>query len=535
MALAEMPKSRKPVQGARTLFAAIDIGSNAVRFALASADARGELKILDERRRPTRLGANLSNGKGLPKPAMKATIAAVKEFCFDAIRHGVRSIRMVATAAVRESPDGAGFVERLEHEVGLPVEIIGADEESRLAFASCRAAFELERQTVAIVDIGGGSVQVSLARKGVLFEAVSMPLGAVRLTSAFKTPGGKESQSALQRMRKHVARMIEEALPPLVQSPTAVIGCGGTFAAIGALLGDFAGNRALAPMLAQRRRSLVRAGHASEELVQLVGAIERMDIPQRASLLRRVGVPPDRADILPAGVIVARALVKHLGADRIVPHPGGVRDGMLREMSARATACGMVERARAIAREAHYEVAHSEQVAHLAVSLLHDLADVDRIREALDDRPDATELLESAGLLHDTGVPIDYDRHHKVSRRIIELANWGRISPVDRAVIANIARYHRKSLPAEKHAPFWSLPARERQVVRVLAGILRIADGLDRSHRQITTGVRVRVTPASLQIIAEGARADGPDIRAASKKSDLLCASIRRKISVVAG
>lgn len=535
MALAEMPKPRNTANRARTLLAAIDIGSNAVRFALARADARGGLKILDERRRPTRLGANLSSPKGLPKPAMKATIAAVKEFCFDAMRHGADNIRMVATAAVRESSDGPGFVERIEREVGLPVETIGVDEEARLAFASCRAAFDLERQTVAIVDIGGGSVQVSLVWKGVLFESVSMPLGAVRLTAKSGLPRGKEARSSHQIMRKHVARTIREALPTLSQRPTAVIGCGGTFAAIGALLGDFAGNRALAPMLARRKRTLSRVGHAPEELMALVSTVEKTGLAERAALLRRAGVPPDRADILPAGIMVARALVKHLGAERIVPHPGGVRDGMLREMAAGSAVSDMVERARAIARAAHYEMAHSEQVAHLAVSLLHDLADVDRIREALAERPEATELLESAGLLHDTGVPIDYDRHHKVSRRIIELADWGGISPVDRAVIANIARYHRKSLPSEKHEPFRSLPARERQVVRVLAGILRIADGLDRSHRQITTGVRVRVTPASLQIIAEGAKADGPDIRAATKKSDLLSAAVRRRISVVAG
>lgn len=535
MALAEMPMTRQPAGKARSLLAAIDIGSNAVRFALARADARGHLQVLDERRRPTRLGANLSTGKGLPKAAVKATIAAVKEFCFDALRHGVKSTRIVATAAVREAPDGAAFVARLEKEVGLPVEVIGPDEEARLAYSSCRAAFDIERHTVAIIDIGGGSVQVSLAWKGVLFDAVSMPLGAVRLTSEYGPLNEKGARDALLRMRKHVARTIKDALPPIAQRPAAVIGCGGTFAAVGALLGDFAGNRALAPMIARRSRSLAGAGHTRDELVALVGAVEKIGSSERANLLRNAGVPPDRADILPAGLIVAKELVEHLGAGRIVPHPGGVRDGLLREMSAPPRARGMVSRAREIARSARYEVAHSEQVAHLAVSLLHDLADVDRIREALDERPEATELLESAGLLHDTGVPIDYERHHKVSRRIIELADWGRLSSLDRAVIANVARYHRKSLPTEKHSAFRSLPPRERQVVRVLAGILRIADGLDRSHRQVTTGVRVRVTPSLLEVVAEGAKAEGPDIRAANKKSDLLSAAIRRRISIVAG
>lgn len=533
MVLARLQTPRNARKSATPLLAAIDIGSNAVRFALASADARGNLRVLDERRRPTRLGANLAGGKGLPKAAMKATIAAVKEFCFDALRHEVHAIRVVATAAVRESQNGASFVKRIESEVGLPVEIIGPDEEARLAFASCRAAFDLSRQTVAIVDIGGGSVQVSLSWRGILFDSVSMPLGAVRLTAMFPhEPPGRAASGQLSRMRKHVAQTIVSRLRAAPVEPSVLIGCGGTFATIGALLGDFEGRHALGPLLARRTSRLTSASHSEDELARLVASLDQASPAQRAVLLRKAGVPADRADILPAGLVVARALVKHLGAKRIVAHAGSVRDGLLREMSVSAAPSGLVDQARALAKSAHYEVAHSEQVAHLAVALLHDLADVNRIREALDERPDATELLESAGLLHDLGVPIDYDRHHKVSRRIVELARWRGIAPLDQAIVANIARYHRKSLPAAKHAPFIALPPKARQIVRVLAGILRIADGLDRSHDQSTHGIRVRVTRAALEIIAEGPKAGSPNIRAASKKSDLLSAAIRRTITV---
>lgn len=527
-------KPRAP-KSAPKLIAAIDIGSNAVRFALAQADARGRLRVLDERRRPTRLGANLASGKPLPKAAVKATIAAVKEFCFDSLRRGVTRTRVVATAAVREAPDGAAFVRRLEKEIGLPVEIIGADEEARLAFSSCRAAFDLAARSVAIVDIGGGSVQVSLVWRGVLYDSISMPLGAVRLTSMFAAQPGKKVARLPDRMRRHIENVLKENLPLLPAKPSALIGCGGTFATIGALLGDFTGQRPLAPLLAHRIRPLARSGHSAGELSKLVSEVERLGIPERAALLKKVGVPPDRADILPAGLLVARELVKLLGAKKIVPHAGGVRDGLLREMASPPKASTIVDRSRALARSAKYEVGHSEHVAQLAVALLHDLADVDRVREALADRYDATELLTSAGLLHDLGVPIDYNRHHKVSRRIIELADWGTIAPADRAIVANIARYHRKSLPSEKHAPFMALPPRARQVVRVLAGILRIADGLDRAHTQTTSGIRVRIAPSSLHISAEGARAAGPDIRAGMRKSDLLSGAIRRRITVAPG
>lgn len=529
------PARPKPSSTRSAPIAAIDIGSNAVRFALARVDSTRNLRIIEERRRPTRLGANLASSKPLPRTAVKATIAAVKEFCFDAMRHGTRSMRLVATAAVRESSDGPAFVRRLHAEVGLPVEIIGPDEEARLAFASCSAAFDLRRQHVAIVDIGGGSVQVSFAHRGLLYESVSMPLGAVRLTSMFASESARARGGSSARVQKHVQNTIKDRLPLGKLQPTAIIGCGGTFATIGTLLGDFAGQRSLAPVLARGPRSVARSGHAARDLIELVASIEKLDPARRSELLRKSGVPVDRSDILPAGLLVARALVKHLDVKSFVAHAGGVRDGLLREMAAPSPQMNIVDQARALARVGDEDPAHSEHVAHIAGALLHDLADVDRVREALADRPDATELLECAALLHDIGVPIDYDRHHKVSRRIIELAHWRGTDPLIRAMIANTARYHRKSLPAARHTPFEALPPRARQVVRVLAGVLRIADGLDRSHNQATSGVRVRITRSALEIAAEGARAGSPNIRAASKKSDLLAAAIRRTITVIPG
>ncbi|MBL8874322.1 MAG: Ppx/GppA family phosphatase [Phycisphaerae bacterium] len=515
--------------------AAIDIGSNAVRFALARVDSKRNLQIIEERRRPTRLGANLASGKPLPRTGVKATIAAVKEFCFDAMRHGTSATRLVATAAVRESPDGPAFVRRLTGEVGLPVEIIGPDEEARLAFASCRASFDLRRGHVAIVDIGGGSVQVSFANRGILYESVSMPLGAVRLTSMFSSESAGARKDPFARMKKHIHNTIRDRLPIGNLQPAAIIGCGGTFATIGTLLGDFAGQRSLAPVLARGARSVARSGHAARDLIDLVASVEKLDASKRAEMLRKSDIPADRADILPAGLIVARALVRHLGVKSFVAHAGGVRDGLLREMAGPAEPGGIIEQAHALARVGDEDRAHSEHVAHLAVALLHDLADADRVREILSDRPDATELLESAALLHDLGVPIDYERHHKISRRIIELAHWPGTDPLLRAMIANIARYHRKSLPTERHAPYAALPARARQVVRVLAGVLRIADGLDRSHTQTTSGIRVRIDRTAVEIAAEGVRAGSPNFRAAFKKSDLLAAVIRRTITVIPG
>ncbi len=531
MAVAKMTRPARLKPRAENRIAAIDIGSNAVRFALAKVSAAGGLEILEEKRRPTRLGANLAKGAGLPKAAVKATLGAVKEFCFDAMRHGVGTVRLVATAAVRESPDGGAFVARLEREVGLPVSIIGPDEEARLAFASCRASYDVTKRNVAVVDIGGGSVQVSRAWRGVLYEAISMPLGAVRLTAAFG--GGEEVRKAdvLRKMRRHVAKVLADGLRQGGRTPDVLIGCGGTFATVALLLGV----SRPAVRAGTRPASLARLMMACERLKELTEEVCAMSQQERDERLRRANVPPDRAEILPAGLMVATELMKHIGAPGFVAHAGGVRDGILRELAGSSRVASPVDEVRAFAEGAGYEYGHSEHVGHLAVALLNDLADVDRIREAVHERMDASELLECAGLVHDLGVPIDYERHHKVSRRIVELAAWRSLDSEMRAVLANLARYHRKALPTEEHPPFAALSRRSKQLVRALAGILRVADGLDRQHRQRVHGVRVRITARAVEIVAEGAQGGDADIRAAQKKSDLLAAVLRRSVVVRAG
>jgi exopolyphosphatase/guanosine-5'-triphosphate,3'-diphosphate pyrophosphatase len=522
-------RAPRPGRASHTL-AAIDIGSNAVRFALAELTTGGALMFLEERRRPTRLGANLAAHGKLPKEGVKATIAAVKEFCFDAGRHGVLAMRLVATAAVREAPDGAAFVARLERETGMRVSIIGTDEEARLAFRSCADAIDLSKRHAAIVDIGGGSAQISLAHRGTLYESVSLPLGAVRLTSLFGGPIRIHQPAVEKKLRKHVRTALAKCLPTPPSPVDLLVGCGGTFASLLSMLSN-------APRGGTPARggstSLKPQACTSDQFETLGETLKSLNLVERERWLTRLKIPADRADILPAGIIVAEEIIEALGVRTIAPHGGGVRDGLLRELAMMSRVPAYLPAAaRRIAIDAAYERDHSEHVAALALALLSDLADVDRVRDALKGELEVPEMLESAGVLHDVGVPIDYERHHKVARRIVELAWFPGASPRLRAIIANIARYHRKSLPTPDHVAFARLTRRDQAIVRVLAGVLRVADGLDRTHTGSVHGVRVRITPSLIEITAEGARSGDANIKAAQKKSDLLAAVTRRKVVV---
>lgn len=523
----------------RRTVAAIDIGSNAVRFAAARATAGGGLRMLEERRRPTRLGANLATTGRLPRTAQRLTLAAVKEFCLDASRLGASVVRLVATAAVRESPDGATFVSRLSRETGFPVSIIDTDEEARLAFRSCAGTYDLSRRHVAIVDIGGGSVQIALARHGLLYDAISLPLGAVRLTAG---SDGLESAKSRRHVRQHIRSVLSESLPrPGVDAGPldAVIGCGGTFATLDALLSAHrsATGSSTPPGLAisgGKPRPLRSRARTRASVIACIDSVLRASASERESLLRACGVPEDRADILPAGLLVAEQVIRSLDPRALVTHVGGVRDGLLRDLAAPVPdPHAIVPAAREALRSfAPDELAHCTHVSHLAVSLLHELADVEPLRGTLRLEHGAAELLEAAALLHDLAVPIDYARHHKLGRRAIELTPLP-FSARDRAVVANVVRYHRRALPTLEHAPFRALTPRDRDVVRVLAGILRIADGLDRAHDQGVHGLRTVVQPGRLRIVAEGVGEAG--LKGARKKADLLSLALRRVVRIEPG
>lgn len=506
--------------------AAIDVGSNSIRLIVAEADPDGSYIVLDDERDVARLAAGLETRGEILEESAERAIRAIGQMKRIAEGYGASVIRAVATSAVRDARNGAAFAARVSAELGIELEVVPAEEEARLAWKSASRAFDLDASRVAVVDIGGGSVQVVLAAEGVVERVHLMKLGAVRMTTRF---GGGEAASGerFEEMRSFMRGVIDREIgePPFV--PQFVIGTGGTFTTLG-----------LMDLHARKRRRMPETvptqGHEVQRasVRHLLERVRKTPMRERASI---PGLPAERADIIVAGLTVVDCLLERLGVNVVRVHDRGIRDGLLLEMveSIFPRAEGRAERdpmrsVRRFARRCRYEEAHAEHVTRLALSIFDDLA---RMRsswvgfEMLGER--ARTLLEAAGVLHDVGYLINYDKHHQHSYHLIMHADLDGFTKREVAVIANVARYHRKSRPKKKHAEFAALSPEDRELVRVLAAILRVADGLDRTHAQSARRVSLSVEGEEAVFTVESAESIDADVWGAQRKGDLFARAFR--------
>jgi exopolyphosphatase / guanosine-5'-triphosphate,3'-diphosphate pyrophosphatase len=512
----------------------------------------------------------------LSPESMLRSADAIARLAHTARESGATALRAVATAAVREARNRDVFLELVRERAGLDLEVLSELDEARLAYEGVAAAFDLSHGIGAVADIGGGSLEVVLSVHGVPFRSASMPLGAVRLTKAFGGPDAA-CTTRFADLRRHIRTALRETLDRPAHAPTLLVGTGGTFSSLAWLTIA----KAAAPQpngrpntpaqsqpshrTASSSRELPRAAIGISRVKKLIDTLRSMSTQDRLAL----GVPADRADIIVPGLVVVHELLKFLRVDALRAHDAGLRDGVLHEMladahttppkqqlggtgvppvrngpypthnrKARATNTAtalalspadtaIINDARALAKRCRYEKPHSEQVARLALSLFDQLAalPVPRGEKHLDTSafwsPRARALLEAACVLHDIGIAVEYRAHHKHSRDIIRLSPLRSMSPRERELVAVIARYHRKSTPEVSHADWSGLSIDERDLARRLAAIERVADALDRGHRQLVRRVRLTRDGSAWTFELEGTGQMRAELAAAARKSDL--------------
>ncbi len=478
--------------------AAIDVGTNSIRLVVAEAERTGSYRVLDDEKVTTRLGRGLTDSGRLSDRAMEESAKAIARMKKIADGYQVDMLRAVATCAVREAENGPEFIDLVLRESGVGLLLISADEEARLAYQSVAAAFDISSMNAVVVDIGGGSTEIVLSTNGVVERVVSLPLGAVRLTDMFGACDAGDSHS-FKRMRRHVRNMLNELAPMPDASPQIMFGAGGTFTTAASIALQQSGGSATS------RSSLPVRGYETDRgsLRHILDRLRKMPLQERSSV---PGLSPDRADIIVAGLTIAECVMKGLGVNRLRVHDRGIRDGLILSMideifrAPKHPARVPVSKGQAAAAfgaACRFEERHSRHVTRLALSIFDQLvAGLDAHAEPWGS-PVSRELLESGALLHDVGYLIDYSKHHKHSYHLILHSGMPGFAHRELQIVANIARYHRRSKPKSSHENFSRMEKPDREVVRRLAGILRIADGLDRAHSQAVRAVRVEVDAQS--------------------------------------
>ncbi len=502
--------------------AAIDVGTNSIRLVVAEADALNGYRIIQDLKETTRLGSHLASSGRLDPAAVERSLAAIERMKAVAEGYHVAHLRAVGTSAVREAENGDEFVALIRKRAGVEIEPIDADTEARLAFSSVANAFDLSDARAAVVDIGGGSTELVFSSDGMIDAVHTVPLGAVRLTEMFRDDD-EPGRYRFGEMTRAIDRMIEDRIDLPAHRPDRLIGTGGTFTT----LARISIRRGMAESGSDRFPFAVRGYELQHrEVALLLDWLRRMPLEKRRTV---PGLSSQRAEVIVAGVCIVDRLMKLLGVSRLLVHDGGIRDGLLFDM---IDGLGMhaelplrgesfvLDAVRRFAQRCRYEKEHSEHVAKLAVRIYDQL--VEQIGGVAGwSRRESRVLLHAAAVLHDIGVLIAWKGHHKHSYNMIVHADLPMLTRREIEIIANIGRYHRRAGPCQKHRNFLKLSDDDQRLVAHLAGILRIADGLDRLHTQNVTDVAVEAAEQAVQFQIAAEEEPAVNIKYADRKADM--------------
>ncbi|HSD76925.1 MAG TPA: Ppx/GppA phosphatase family protein [Solirubrobacteraceae bacterium] len=501
--------------------AVIDLGSNSFRLVVFAA-AGAWWRRTDEVYEAVRIGEGLAATGLLGDAGMWRAQATMDVFAHFCAAGGLlpEDVDAVATSAIRDARNAPEFLERAQATSGLRVRVLSREEEARYGYLAAVNSTTLSDG--AVVDLGGGSMQlVRVGARGAR-ELQSWPLGAVRMTERFLSGDGPAKPKQLKALRAHVAQELQAA-PWLESAGDRLVGIGGTVRNLAA-----AAQRAAAiPEFGVQGHRIEAA--ALDELVERLAELpptERGSVP---------GIKPSRGDLILAGAVVLQAVLLAGGFDALEATEAGLREGVFFERLLEGREPPLfddVRRASVLNLAAQYgqDPEHNPHVAHvatLALGLFDDLAAAGL--HAGD--PAERELLWAASMLHDIGMTIDYDDHHKHSRYLILNAGLPGFDQREVALLGQAVRYHRKGLPSL--GPFEPLAvAGDAERLERMALLLRLAEDLERSRDQAVHAARVAVADGSVRLALEAEE----DVRvarwAAGRETDLFARAFGRELDV---
>jgi exopolyphosphatase/guanosine-5'-triphosphate,3'-diphosphate pyrophosphatase len=488
--------------------AAIDIGSNSIHLVIVRAVEGQRLEIIDREKEMVRLGSGTLREHHLSKETIERAVHTLARLKKIAEANRVDLIIATATSAVRESHNADEFISRVRKEVGLDVELLPGVEEARLIAMAVSEVTEFNNRRALIVDIGGGSTEFIITSGGEAELLLSLRVGAVRLTEKFITTdpiSDEERERLVANIRADLTRAAWEIKNVGFDF---VIGTSGTVL-----------NMVDAVSQSERGAGLTQAAAFEPfsqtitlgQLKRLNRRLSRMTASERG---RVAGIEQARADIIIAGGLLLETILSEIGASEITSCDWSLREGVILDYlrnrvcvigatetsgdepttTGKATDAALDVKTRSVlsvARRYDYDAPHSHHVAGLAARIfddtqpLHGFGDKER------------KLLEYAALLHDLGYHIAHNNHHRHGLYLIKNSEMPGFTGKEIALMATMVRYHRGSMPKKsddsrsrrEHEDFFALDRSERPRLLRLAAILQIADGFDRSHRQLVSDV----------------------------------------------
>src|SRR5580765_2820991 len=490
--------------------AAIDAGSNAVRLSVVRAYSALDIEPLHNERYPLRLGEGVFVRNRFSEEILKKALKAFRHFRDVIDEFAVTRYRAVATSASREAANRKTLINRIRAKSGIRMEVISAREESRLGREAVFAALGPESQARCIADLGGGSLEVSVLRDHEVLQTAQLPVGTVRLMTTLNLHGNLRPAQA-EQVRKYLRALLESKLasrPNLADGLTVALG------------GNAETLANVAPGPRHHGLSTLELSLLRERLPELL----RMDVRQR---MKAYGVRRDRADVMGIAGIIFITLGRYLNVRHLAVPAVGIREGVIHEIATEAfsrkephrynaAARQLLAGARSFSRRLDKDQRHADHVRELSLQLFDQLQPIHHLPA------DARVVLEAGALLHDIGHSVSHKGHHKHGEYLTMNGDVPGLEGRNRALAAAVVRYHnRKAEPAEHHISYGSLNNNDRRLARKLASMVRIAEGLDHSHRERIQRIRATFqnNAVGLQLEARGDASE--DVRDANRSAEL--------------
>ncbi len=467
---------------------AIDVGSNAMRMVVGEVDEAWQVRPIENIRLPVRLGQDVFGGGYLEEKTIQQTEEAFLRFKQMAEDFNVQQLRAVATSAAREAANSDLLVDRVFRTSGIEIEIISGEEEARLIHAAVAHVLNLKEKRTLLIDIGGGSVEVTLSTGRNIISTDSYDMGTVRLLKKLNGSKSKHPLGNLVREYVEAARYrIERDLGD--EKIQICAGTGGNVEEIGRL-----------------RQKLFKAESdhfvTVEELEKLIERLEHMTYEQRMDKLK---LRPDRADVILPASIVRHLIAREAGVKQIMIPNVGLKDGILLDIAGDLSKSLRLrqgeqawESALHMGRKYQFNEEHARLTSRLAARLFEQSRPLHNLQD------DSLLLLEIGALLHDIGHFINTADHEKHGAYLVSASPLIGLSQREKNIIANLIRYHRKQLPSTNDEDFKSLPQKDRLIVTKLCVLLRLADSLDISHMENVNDVTLKETGSVWKLKVSG-------------------------------
>ena len=499
------------------LIAAIDVGTNSIHLIVASVNNRGMLMVHQREKESVRLGSSTGKDmKHLQEDAIERGVETLKNFAKLA-RSAKAEIFAAATSAVREAENKFEFIDRVKTEAGIDVSVISGPEEGRLIYIGAIHALPIFTQKAFVIDIGGGSTETIIGKNGEIRFVHSAKLGSIRITKNF-FPDFISTSSKIKKCREFIKGVWTPISERAKETGFEVaIGTSGTITNIVMIAHALKGETLpdISNGYAASKKDLLKA---ISKIIHTKTVEERMQIP---------GMDPKRADIILGGALILERAILELDIKQIILSTYALREGLVFDTMQKKKLDNSEHNLAQLRYETilslcnHYQVKmpHAESVKQIALTMFDDLKKLHKLG------PNDREIMEAAAMLHDVGYFISHDQHHRHSYYLISQSVMQGFNNDESEMIALISRYHRKSVPKRKHPEYAILSEEKQYKLKVMAGILRIAEGIDRRQMQIIRKVRAIIRDKKIIILLNpDPKKIAPDIElwGAARRTDLL-------------